>query len=179
MDMDEHNAPWRRVLFSFYTYRRHPWLARPEAVQRLRTAFREVSRRRPWHWDGAVILPDAVHGMWHLPPDDPEPVSRWRAVKAHCTRHLRNWPGLPQGKLWQRGVEWREVASHEWRQCLDSIHWEPVRRGLAARPECWRYSSYRRCQRAGLYVPFGQAKIPFFPLSATNSNPGSRHGGEP
>lgn len=150
MDMDEQSSLGRRVYFIFYTYRRHPWLARPEAVQRLRTAFREVASRRPWAWGGAVILPDAVHGLWCLPPEDPDPRLRWQAVKAHCTRHLRNWPGLPQGRLWQRGVEWHEVAAEEWQQYLDRIHWEPVRRGLVASPESWRYSSWRRLQGGGL-----------------------------
>ena len=161
MFRDEQSMPQKHVYFVFYTYRRHPWLARPEAVQRLRTGFREVARRRPWVWDGAVILPDAVHGLWSLPADDPEPRSRWQAVKAHCTRHLRNWPGLPQGKLWAKGVEWREVAAPEWRYYLDELHWEPVRRGLAARPECWRYSSFRRCRAAGLYGPSGAGSRPF------------------
>ncbi len=143
----------RCVRFCLTTYQAHPWLARPEAVQRLRTAFRCAARRRPWRWDAAVVLPDAVHGLWRLPPDDPDPRPRWQAVKAHCTRHLRHWPGLPRGRLWSRGVEWWEVSEERWRTELDRIHWEPVRRGLAARPEDWRYTSYRRCRAAGLYAP--------------------------
>ncbi|MBK5944553.1 MAG: transposase [Halorhodospira halophila] len=141
----------RCVRFCLTTHGNHPWLARPEAVQRLRTAFRQVARRRPLTWDAAVVLPDAVHGLWRLPRDDPDPRPRWQAAKAHCTRHLRNWPGLPRGRLWQPGVHWWEVEPDRWREALDEIHWEPVRRGLAGRPEGWRYSSFRRCQAAGLY----------------------------
>ncbi|MFP4147533.1 MAG: hypothetical protein ACLFSI_07445 [Halorhodospira sp.] len=148
-------AAWRCVRFAFTTDRDHPWLGRPEAVQRLRTAFRCAARRRPWRWDAAVVLPDAVHGLWRLPPEDPDPRPRWQAVKAHCTRHLRYWPGLPRGRLWAPGVIWWEVAEAQWRSEVGRIHWEPVRRGLVARPEEWRYSSCHRWLAAGVYPPGG------------------------
>ncbi|WP_242464589.1 hypothetical protein [Halorhodospira abdelmalekii] len=146
------------VRFALLTHRRYPWLAQAEAVQRLRTGFRRAAQRRPWVWEAAVVLPDVVYGVWRLPADDPDPRPRWRAVKAHCTRHLRHAPGLPEGRLWARGVEWStldaassEAEAAEWRRQIDWMHWEPVRRGFVARPEAWRYSSYRRWLARGDY----------------------------
>ncbi len=150
--MDRDGPDWRRIRFTIRTHDGHPWLARPEAVQRLRTAFRRVARQRPWVWGAAVVLPDAVHGLWKLPPDDPDPRPRWQAVKAHCTRHLRHWPGLPDGRLWARGTQWWVIGPEAWEEAIAAIHWEPVRRGLVGAPEAWRYSSCRGFSRRLRYV---------------------------
>jgi REP element-mobilizing transposase RayT len=39
-------------------------------IDALRTAFRSVHIERPFRVDAIVILPDHLHCIWRLPPDD-------------------------------------------------------------------------------------------------------------
>jgi putative transposase len=41
-----------------------------DRIEDLRTAFREVQRRRPFVIDAMVVLPDHLHCLWKLPPED-------------------------------------------------------------------------------------------------------------
>jgi hypothetical protein len=36
---------------------------------------------------------------------------------------------------------------------MDCVHFNPVRHGLVAAPEEWRYSTFKACVRRGLYPP--------------------------
>jgi pimeloyl-ACP methyl ester carboxylesterase len=50
--------------------------------------------RRPFHIDAMVILPDHIHALWTLPPDDAEYSIRWRNIKRSFTQHT-NPPSVP------------------------------------------------------------------------------------
>ena len=41
-----------------------------EHIGTLRTAFISVRRQRPFHINAIIILPDHLHSLWTLPPDD-------------------------------------------------------------------------------------------------------------
>lgn len=56
--------------FTVITFRRVPLFNRPGAVAGLRTAFSEEMARRPFTIDAIVIMPDHIHTIWTLPPDD-------------------------------------------------------------------------------------------------------------
>ncbi|MGH9450066.1 MAG: hypothetical protein ACRD11_05930 [Terriglobia bacterium] len=52
--------------------------------------------------------------------------------------------GEPRGALWQHQF-WDRFVRHpqEFRQRLDYMHFNPVRKGLVAKPEAWTWSSYK------------------------------------
>ena len=47
----------------------------------LRAAFRYARTRHPFSIDAIVVLPDHLHAIWTLPPDDADYALRWRLIK--------------------------------------------------------------------------------------------------
>ena len=55
-----------------------------------------------------VVLPEHLHSIWTLPPNDSDYPGRWKAIKSIFTRELEK-SGVPAGKrkdgsalIWQR-----------------------------------------------------------------------------
>lgn len=59
-----------------------------ENIDALRTAFRSVKTQRPFKIDAIVILPDHLHCIWTLPPNDADFSTRWRLIKAAFARSI-------------------------------------------------------------------------------------------
>ena len=57
-------------------------------IRHVRTAWRHVEERMPFETVATVVLPDHIHCIWRLPPDDPDFSGRWRMFKARFTRSL-------------------------------------------------------------------------------------------
>lgn len=57
-------------------------------IDSLRTAFSSVRWQRPFHIDAIVILPEHLHCLWALPPDDADYSTRWRLIKAAFARTI-------------------------------------------------------------------------------------------
>jgi putative transposase len=84
----------------------------------LRAIFRTVRRQRPFVVDAIVVLPDHIHTIWTLPPDDADYSGRWRAIKARFSRTLAR-DGVPLARnrrdeydLWQRRF-WEHLIRDE------------------------------------------------------------------
>ena len=45
-------------------------------IEVLREAFRKVRRKQPFRIDAIVVLPDHLHTVWTLPPDDADYAGR-------------------------------------------------------------------------------------------------------
>src|SRR5882672_964105 len=59
-----------------------------EQIQSLRAAFRLARRERPFAIDAIVILPEHLHTIMTLPPDDMDFSGRWRRIKSLFTHDL-------------------------------------------------------------------------------------------
>src|SRR5438046_4061800 len=57
-------------------------------VDHLRSALRAARRERPFTIDAIVILPDHLHAILTLPPDDSDFPGRWRRIKGHFSSAL-------------------------------------------------------------------------------------------
>ena len=78
-------------------------------INLLRDMVRVVRNRHPFMIHGWVVLPDHLHCVIELPPDDADFATRWRLIKMGVSkslpqteRHSRvciNWPP-PQLKRW-------------------------------------------------------------------------------
>ncbi len=62
--------PGGSYFFTIVTHGRQPLLADPETVERLRGAVRSVQNQWPFDIVAAVVLPDHIHFIWALPPQD-------------------------------------------------------------------------------------------------------------
>ena len=89
--MDVYNfimSRYRRVIipgatyfFTVVSYRRRPILCDASVRAALRDALHTVHARHPFTIDAWVLLPDHLHCIWTLPPDDGDFSGRWGIIK--------------------------------------------------------------------------------------------------
>jgi len=125
-------------------------------VDRLRGAYADVQKRRPFETVAICILPDHLHAIWTLPPEDSDFAGRWNLIKGGFSR------GLPAGARSSSKIIKREKGSWQrryWEHAIrddadlvrhiDYIHFNPVKHGLAARVCDWPHSSFHRYVERG------------------------------
>jgi putative transposase len=123
----------------------------------LRAAFRRARRERPFAIDAIVVLPDHLHTVVTLPPDDADYPGRWRLIKTLFSnrviaaggpveRHRNDELALWQRRFWEHTIRGDDdMARH-----VDYIHFNPVKHGLVSRVCDWPHSSFHRYVRDGL-----------------------------
>jgi len=160
---------WREAgasyFFTVVTYRRQRILTKPRCRHLLRTALAEVRRRLPFEMHAIVLLPDHLHCIWTLPPDDDDFPTRWRQIKARFTHEYlagggRDWDVTAQNRRQGRRGVWQP---RYWEHCLrdegdylrhrDYIHLNPVKHGLAENPGDWPWSSFHHHVKMGWLDP--------------------------
>lgn len=122
-----------------------------EHVDLLREAVRYTKVRHPFMIEAMVVLPDHLHTIWTLPPEDLTHPHRWRTLQSRFARSLRligvKLPLLPDGgfNLWLPYYsahpihDESDLAAH-----IDRIHLNPVKHGLVEHAKDWPYSSFHR-----------------------------------
>ncbi|MCQ8103511.1 transposase [Methylomonas sp. SURF-2] len=120
----------------------------------LRQAFREVKNKRPFDLLAAVVLPDHLHCIWRLPPDDADFSSRWQMVKTAFSRRISARVKADGAKtVWQpRFYEHCLRDESDFRRHLDYLHYNPVKHGLAHSPADWPHSSFKHFVNRGWYT---------------------------
>ena len=122
-------------------------------VDALQTAWRTAQAQKPFACPAWVILPDHIHCIWKLPPDDDDYASRWRMIKGHFTKTLVKRGLAKAGKrAGERGVWQRRFWEHAIRDERDLenhfayIRGNPVRHGLVKSIEDWPHSSFYKAK---------------------------------
>jgi len=132
-----------------------------ERIATLREAVRNVRRRHPFVIDAMVILPDHLHAIWTLPPDDLDFPLRWRLIKTGFSRGMscgerRRDSRIAKGErgIWQRRY-WEHLIRDDvdMQRHIDNIHFNPVKHGHAARAADWPYSTIHRHIAKGWLLP--------------------------
>jgi REP element-mobilizing transposase RayT len=104
-------------------------------------ALTESRRKLHFLLYGYVVMPDHWHAlMWTTYPLSISRVVqdiKWMAASA-LNRSRQASGSIWQHQFWDRFVR----NGHEFHERLEYMHLNPVRRGLVARPEAWRWSSY-------------------------------------
>jgi putative transposase len=110
--------------------------------------------------DAMVVLPDHLHCIWTLPPEDSDFATRWRLIKTWFTKHcdtslhrqsdnarmLRGERTSWQRRYWEHLLRDENDFNHH----VDYIHYNPVRHGYVTRVIDWPYSSFRRYVNSGI-----------------------------
>jgi putative transposase len=130
-------------------------------IDALRAAVATVRRNHPFAIHAMVVLPDHLHAVWRLPPDDADFSTRWRLIKASFSRAVATGERITpsRARRGERGVWQRRFWEHlirdecDWRRHVDYIHYNPVKHGHVPRAVEWPYSSLHRFIRAGWYEP--------------------------
>jgi len=128
-------------------------------IEALRAAVRATRARHPFHIDAWVVLPDHMHCLWTLPPDDRDFPARWQMIKATFSHSLQRTQqprpslirkresGLWQRRYWEHTIrDEQDYAAH-----MDYIHFNPVKHGLVAHAADWPFSSFGMCVGLGMY----------------------------
>jgi putative transposase len=147
--------------FTIVTHERRSIFADSRNVELLRQAIALVHQERPFEIEAAVILPDHLHFLWTLPPNDADFSGRISRVKALFTRSFQPRPDRSpslsrkrkrESTVWQRRFWERMIRPDEdIRPYLDYIHYNPVKHGHAACPHEWTASSFSKWVAAGVY----------------------------
>jgi len=126
-------------------------------VDLLRNALRVARQERPFVIDAIVILPEHLHAILTLPPNDFDFSGRWRRIKGYFSSALidasTQLKRRPNGSLalWQRRF-WEHTIRDEgdFARHVDYIHFNPVKHTLVQRVCDWPYSSFHRYVRDGI-----------------------------
>ena len=149
--------------FTVVTYQRKRFLCTPDNAECVRQAFREVMRHHPFQIDAFVLLPDHLHCIWTLPPQDRDFSTRWRLIKSHFSRGCRaacpsaitaSRRKKQEQAIWQRRF-WEHWLrdDEDFDRHVEYIHYNPVKHGLAPATRDWPYSSFHRYVRDGIIDP--------------------------
>jgi len=108
----------------------------------LRQATRIALQQYPFVVEAAVILPNQLHMLWRLPPDDPSCAKRWRSIKSTFSRHV---PPICGKDCWQRRVWEHAIRDRaDFERHVHVIASAPVHAGLVKNPFDWPHTSLSR-----------------------------------
>ena len=125
---------------TFSCYRRRAYLSAGADMDLFEDALERVRRRYLFVVAGYVVMPEHVH----LLVNEPRRALLSRAIQALKVSVSMRGRERP---FWQAHYYDFNVSTHEkFVEKLRYIHRNPVRRGLAARPEDWKWSSFRHYQ---------------------------------
>jgi putative transposase len=152
--------------FTVNTFRRQPILTAPRVRLCLHEAIIRARRTRPFRIDAWVLLPDHLHCIWTLPPEDGDFSSRWGFIKRFVSQPCKDTMGVATERLsasrrrrketgiWQRWFWEHAIRDPEdFNRHVDYIHWNPVKHGHVQRVGEWPYSTFHRYVAQGIYPP--------------------------
>ena len=130
-----------------------------EHIELLRQVVSEVRHKYPFKIDAWVVLPEHMHCVWTLPPDDSDFSTRWRLIKSGFSRRIPKKENRSAVRLrnnergiWQRHY-WEHLIRDEldFQRHLDYIHMNPVKHGWVRQVKDWPYSTFHRYVQEGVY----------------------------
>ncbi len=110
-----------------------------------------------------MLLPDHLHCIWTLPPNDADFGVRWAMIKRfvtkQCSAELKRDEWMNQSKLkrkestlWQRRFWEHQIRDErDYERHMDYLHYNPVKHGLVAKVTDWPHSTFHRYVRQGVY----------------------------
>lgn len=149
--------------FTVVTFRRYPILTQPQSIKNLRQAIKSEMQRRPFQIDAIIILPDHIHTIWTLPPEESDYSTRWKNIKSTFTKtyptkdHIKPLGSRKQKKeqvIWQRRFwEHRIRNEQDFENHINYIHYNPVKHSIVQNPTDWPYSSIHAYIKKGTLSP--------------------------
>ena len=117
-----------------------------------------VRERHPFETIAICILPDHLHAVWSLPPEEADFSLRWSLIKSGFSRDLagdmqpssskiaRRERGIWQHRYWEHAI--RDDADLE--RHVDYIHFNPVKHGHVSQVCDWPHSSFHGYVERGI-----------------------------
>ncbi len=140
-------------------YRRRPFLGTARKRDLFLKILSEVRTRYQFRLGGYVVMPEHIHLLISEPKvGTPSTVMqvlkqrvsrqlRQKARRRRSANQLRLWQEAPAEaprSFWQRRFyDFNVWSRKKWIEKLNYMHMNPVKRGLAAHPRSWAWSSFR------------------------------------
>ncbi|QSA97578.1 transposase [Methylococcus sp. EFPC2] len=126
----------------------------------LRKSFKTVMEEKPFVIDAMVVLPDHLHCLWTLPPEDKDYSTRWKNIKALFSKGLQKTEARSESRIskGERGIWQRRYWEHairddeDYARHVDYIHYNPIKHGYVEKLIDWPHSSFHRYVKAGIYT---------------------------
>jgi putative transposase len=126
-------------------------------IERLREAFARIKREQPFEIIAICVLPDHLHTVWTLPPEDSDFSTRWMKIKRYVSTAVQVTANRSESKakkrekgFWQRRFWEHQIRDEEeLERCVDYIHFNPVKHGLVRKTVDWPHSSFHRFVERG------------------------------
>jgi len=128
-------------------------------IELLRQTVQAVRQRHPFHIHGWVVLPEHLHCVIELPPEDADFATRWRLIKMGFSKGLPHHDKISAVRvrrgergIWQR-CYWEHLIRDEadYRAHMDYVHINPLKHGWVKRVADWPYSTFHRLVTQGVY----------------------------
>ena len=130
-------------------YQRRPFLGSASRRDLFLKIFEEVRQKYEFHVIGYVVMPEHIH-LLIGEPDDGSIAVIMQVLKQRVSHQCLSGDCSGSGQntappvFWlPRSYDFNVFSKKKVAEKLDYIHWNPVKRGLVASPEQWRWSSYR------------------------------------
>jgi putative transposase len=129
----------------------------------LRNAVNFVRQNRPFTIDAWVLLPEHLHCVWTLPPNDTDYSTRWNLIKSRFSKNAKTHLHKPEfmtpskykhheSTIWQRRFwEHRIRGPDDFQKHFDYIHYNPVKHKLVQKVKEWPYSTFHQYVRQDIY----------------------------
>jgi len=106
-------------------------------IHDLRATMKTLKDAHPFAILAMVVLPEHLHAIWRLPPDDADYPLRWSLIKAGFSQRLAKGEYIRASRQAQRerGIWQRRYWEHQIRneidlaRHVDYIHYNPVKHG--------------------------------------------------
>ncbi len=115
----------------------------------LRDVINKVKKQHPFCLDAMVVLPEHLHALLTLPPDDKDFATRWMLIKSGFSRQLPKLEKINKSRkrkgergIWQRRY-WEHLIcdSNDFKRHVNYIHYNPVKHGYVKIAVDWPYST--------------------------------------
>ena len=128
------------------------------AIDTFRRVYAETRTEHGFRTDALVVLPDHLHAVWTMPPEQFDFPLLWNKIKSRFSRRLDQTGPRSASKvakrergIWQRRY-WEHLIRDEgdFRRHVEYCWINPVKHGLVRRVRDWPYSTFHREVRRGI-----------------------------
>ncbi len=149
--------------FTVVTHMRRKFLTDKLARQCLREVWKEVQEEYPFEVIALCLMPEHLHCIWRLPPEDVDYSRRWGLIKKTFSPLYigRGGQEIEQSEsrikkresgIWQRRFyEHRIRDRKDMQNHVDYIHYNPVKHGYVQSVFDWSWSTIHKYHRLGHY----------------------------
>jgi putative transposase len=139
--------------FTVVTFQRRSVFDNLATVTLLDSAIEKIRAGHPFETVAQVVLPDHLHTIWTLPPEDADFSKRWRLIKESFTRAFRKAvPPARVAPIWQQRF-WEHAIrdDQDFETHLNYVHYNPVHHRLARTSSEWPHSTFSKWVERGVY----------------------------